>query len=194
MAARRNDSEVQLASKALTRPMELRSAGPAATSMEFVLTSTTPGASGLVSSAKEISRIALEFATKVEEHKILWNVLQKSPEELLRAEPPAEFFKAVEAMKQMVQESLAASQVPKQSARLSSPACADSKKAVEFSTGKPVDVKSEPGTGEPSLEFTSIFVGSIPRDWTDEYLQVYLGGKARVIKRPRESQSGARGS
>ena len=163
--------------------MELRSAGPAATSMEFVLTSTTPGAARLVSSAEEMSRrIALEFATKVEELKVLWNALQKSPEELLRAEPPAEFIKAVEVMKQMVQESLAASQLPKQSARLSTPACADSE-AVELSTGEPVDVKSEPGTGEPSLESTSIFVGSIPRDWTDEYLHAYLGGQARIIKR-----------
>ena len=155
--------------------------------MEFVLTSTTPEASRkeLVSSAEEISRIALEFATKVEDLKILWNVLQtESPEELLRAEPSAEFIKAVEAMKQMLQESLAVSQLPKQSARLSS-ACADSKEAVKLSTGKPVSVKSEPGTGEPSLEFTSIFVGGIPMAMTEDQLRVVLGakGKARIIER-----------
>ena len=94
--ARDEEREAQkLASKALTQPMELRSAaltqlmelrfaGPAvASSMEFVLTSTTPGASGkeLMSSAEE-SRIALEdFAKKIEDLKTLWNVLQKSPEE-----------------------------------------------------------------------------------------------------------------
>ena len=52
----------KLASKAVTQPMELRSAPDqqVASSMEFVLTNTTPGASGkeLVSSAEE-SRIAL---------------------------------------------------------------------------------------------------------------------------------------
>ena len=81
---------------------------------------------------------------------------------------------ASQAMKQMVQESLAASQLPKQPVDVKS----------ELSTGmKPVDVKSEPSTGEPSLESTSIFVGSIPRDWTDEYIHAYLGGQARIIKR-----------
>ena len=83
-------TRVQLASKALTRPMKLRSKRPVATSMEFVLTSTTPGASGLVS-AEELSRISLEFATKVEEVKILWDMLQTAPQELLFAtEPPAD--------------------------------------------------------------------------------------------------------
>ena len=99
----RKDREAKLAlsEKALTRPKpELQSAGPAASNMEFVLTSTTPGASGkkLVSSAEEISRIALEFATKVEDLKILWDVLSTSPEEA-----SAEFIKAVEVMKQMLQ-------------------------------------------------------------------------------------------
>ena len=97
---------------------------------------------------------------------------------LLATEPPAEFSKAVEVMKQMAQgaiaasqakqmdqESLAASQLPKQPVDVKS----------ELSTDmKPVDVKSEPSTGEPSLESTSIFVGSIPRDWTDEYIHAYL--------------------
>ena len=56
---------------------------------------------------------------------------------------------------------------------------------------EPVDVKSEPSTGEPSLESTSIFVGPIPRDWTDEKLQCFADeyllaegeGVARIIKR-----------
>ena len=91
------------------------------------------------------------FATKVEEAKILWDMLQTAPHELcLATERPAKFSKAVEVMKQMaqdahavrqaakqmVQESLAASQVPKQSARLPSPACADSKKVVELRHGQ----------------------------------------------------------
>ena len=116
--------------------------------------------------------------TKVKDLKTLWNVLQYSPEEQHIA------YKAVEAMKQMFQESLAVSQSPKQSARLSS-ACADGKEAVKLSTGKPVSVKSEPGTGEPSLEFTSIFVGGIPMAMTEDQLRVVLGakGKARIIER-----------
>ena len=84
-------TRVQLASKAVTRPMELRSARPAATSMEFVLTSTTLGVSVLVS-AEELSRISLEFATKVEEVKILWDMLQTAPHELLLATEPLQSF------------------------------------------------------------------------------------------------------
>ena len=52
--------------------------------------------------------------------------------------------------------------------------------AVKPSTGKPVGVKSEPGTGEPSMEFTSIFVGVIPMAVTDNQLQVMLGVKAKI--------------
>ena len=108
------EREEELASKALTRPMELRSARPAATSMEFVLTSMTPGASGLVS-AEELSRISLEFATKVEEAKILWDMIQTAPHELcLATERPAKFNKAVEVMKQMAQDAHAASQAREQ--------------------------------------------------------------------------------
>ena len=112
--------------------------------MEFVLTAnTTPGAFGkeLVSSAEEISRIALEFATKVEDLNILWNVLQKSPEE-----PSAEFIKAVEVMKQMHHEILPDT--------VSS--CATAVKEVQQVIGKPAGVESvKPGrsgnSGEPNL-------------------------------------------
>ena len=166
---------------------------PAATTMEFVLTSTTPGAPGLVS-AEELSRISLEFATKVEEAKVLWDMLNTAPRELyLATEPPAEFSKAVEVMKQMAQSARAASQAVKKMVQESLSASQSvPKQPVDVSTDmEPVDVKSEPSTGEPSLESTSIFVGSIPRDWTDEKLQcfadVYLlaegEGVARIIKR-----------
>ena len=87
---------------------------PAATTMEFVLTSTPPGAPGLVS-AEELSRISLEFATKVEEAKVLWDMLNTAPRELyLATEPPAEFSKAAEVMKQMAQDAHAASQAREQ--------------------------------------------------------------------------------
>ena len=49
--------------------------------------------------------------------------------------------------------------------------------------GRPVGVKTEPGTGEPSMEFTSIFVGGIPMAVTDNQLQVMLGVKAKKIRR-----------
>ena len=160
--------------------------------MEFVLTSTTPGAPGLVS-AEELSRISLEFATKVEEAKVLWDMLNTAPRELYRAtEPPAEFSKAVEVMKQMAQSARAASQAVKKMVQESLSASQSvPKQPVDVSTDmEPVDVKSEPSTGEPSLESISIFVGPIPRDWTDEKLQSFADyllaegeGVARIIKR-----------
>ena len=91
-AKEREEEKLALSKKALTQPYNVYDewdkykkdynvkipAGPAA-SMEFVLTSTTPGASGkeLVSSAEEL-RIELEdFAKKVEDIKTLWNVLRR---------------------------------------------------------------------------------------------------------------------
>ena len=88
----------------------------------------------------------------------------------------------------MLQESLAVSQLPKQSARLPS-ARADSKEDVKL-TGKPVSVESELVTCEPFLEFTSqlIFVGGIPMTMTEDKLRAVLGAKfeATIIERYHE--------
>ena len=77
--------------------------------MEFVLTSTTPGASGkeLVSSAEEISRIALEdFATKVESDlKTLWAMLRTSGQQH-RA------YDVVAAMKQSISNTSSVLRIP----------------------------------------------------------------------------------
>ena len=48
---------------------------------------------------------------------------------------------------------------------------------------KPVGVKLEPGTGEPSMECTSIFVGGIPRTVTNVQLRVKFGPKTKIKRR-----------
>ena len=180
---------MELRSAALTQPMELRSAGPAAaSSMEFVLTNTTPGASGkeLVSSAEEL-RIALEdFAKKVEDIKTLWNVLRNSPEEQHIA------YMAVEAMKQRFQESMPSATAVKAVQQavqvIGKPAGAESiKPGRSGNSGEPtlsmedygIDDWSDPVNADGS---TSIFVGDIPMVVTVDQLQVMLGVKAEIVR------------
>ena len=203
LASKALTQPMELRSAALTQPMELRSAGPAAaSSMEFVLTNTTPGASGkeLVSSAEEL-RIALEdFAKKVEDIKTLWNVLRNSPEEQHIA------YMAVEAMKQRFQESMPSATAVKAVQQavqvIGKPAGAESiKPGRSGNSGEPtlasmdcdgIDDWSNPASknygeflvalGYGAEGSTSIFVGDIPMVVTVDQLQVMIGVKAEIVR------------
>ena len=54
---------------------------------------------------------------------------------------------------------------------------------VSVKTDKPVDVKLEPGTSEPSMACTSIFVGGIPRTMSNAQLRIKFGPKTKIARR-----------
>ena len=54
---------------------------------------------------------------------------------------------------------------------------------VSVKTDKPVDVKLEPGTSEPSMARTSIFVGGISRSVTNVQLRGKFGPETKIIRR-----------
>ena len=117
--------------------------------MEFVLTSTTHGASGkeLVSSAEEISRIVLvDFATKVESDlKTLWTTLRTPGQQHCA-------YDVVAAMKQHFQH------VERLSNTVSS--CATAVEAVQQVISKPVDV--ELSSCATAMETVQVVIGEPP--------------------------------
>ena len=168
----------------------------------------SPACKNLVSSLersrksdREILRqLALEnFATRVESGlKSLWKVLRDSSSGVSRAD---ELVAEMKEQFQCLEESLAPGGVPHgidNTQEFGAPGLTNGKEAVRPSTmspkeavkptGKHVSVKSEFGTGEPSLEFTSIFVGGIPMTMTVDKLRVVLGAKfeAAIIERYHE--------
>ena len=61
---------------------------------------------------------------------------------------------------------------------------------VSVKTDKPVDVKLEPGTSEPSMACTSIYVGGIPRTMTNVQLRVKFGPKTKIKRRYHKNKMG----